>query len=200
MAQAQKKEAAVTAKKILDVGCGWNKTPGAVGMDSNPKTHADVIHDLGAIPYPFADNEFDEIVCRHVIEHVPDVMALVSELHRITRPAGRIMIVTPHYSNPDWPTDPTHRNHFNSYSLNCFIDDRQLFPFYTDVRLKPQRIYVSLANLWRALGLEFLVNLDQRWPSWRFTRKFWEFYLNSIIRGKELTFELSVVKENQPAG
>ena len=200
MAQAQKKEAAVTEKKILDVGCGWNKTPGAVGMDSNPKTHADVIHDLGAIPYPFADNEFDEIVCRHVIEHVPDVMALVSELHRITRPGGRIMIVTPHYSNPDWPTDPTHRNHFNSYSLNCFIDDRQLFPFYTDVRLKPQRIYVSLANLWRALGLEFLVNLDQRWPSWRFTRKFWEFYLNSIIRGKELTFELSVVKENRPSG
>jgi len=200
MAQAQKKEAAVTAKKILDVGCGWNKTPGAVGMDSNPKTHADVIHDLGAIPYPFADNEFDEIVCRHVIEHVPDVMALVSELHRITRPGGRITIVTPHYSNPDWPTDPTHRNHFNSYSLNCFVEDRQLFPFYTDVRLKTQRIYVSLANLWRALGLEFLVNLDQRWPSWRFTRKFWEFYLNSIIRGKELTFELSVVKENRPSG
>jgi ubiquinone/menaquinone biosynthesis C-methylase UbiE len=198
MAQAQQKETAVAGKKILDVGCGWNKTAGAVGMDSNPKTHADVIHDLGAIPYPFDDNEFDEIVCRHVIEHVPDVMALVSELHRITRPGGRITIVTPHYSNPDWPTDPTHRNHFNSYSLNCFIDDRQLFPFYTDVRLKPERIYVSLANLWRALGLEFLVNLDQRWPSWRFTRKFWEFYLNSIVRGKELTFELSVVKKTPP--
>ena len=200
MAQAQQTQSADAAKKILDVGCGWNKTPGAVGMDSNPKTHADVIHDLGAVPYPFADNEFDEIVCRHVIEHVPDVMALVSELHRITKPGGRITIVTPHYSNPDWPTDPTHRNQFNSYSLNCFIDDRQLFPFYTDVRLKPRRTYVSLANLWRAFGLEFLVNLDQRWPSWRFTRKFWEFYLNSIVRGKELTFELSVVKENPPAG
>jgi len=34
-------------KKILDVGCGWNKTPGAIGMDANPKSHADVIHDLG---------------------------------------------------------------------------------------------------------------------------------------------------------
>ena len=57
------------------------------------------------------------------------------------------------------------------------------------------RIYVSLAN-WRDLGLEFIVNLDQRWPSWRFTRKFWEFYLNSVVRGKELTFELRVVKED----
>jgi SAM-dependent methyltransferase len=182
------------AKSILDVGCGWNKTPGAIGIDSNPRTHADVIHDLGDLPYPFTDDEFDEVVCRHVAEHVPDVMAFVTELHRITKPAGRIMITTPHYSNPDWPTDPTHRNHFNSYSFNCFIDERQLFPFYTDVRLRPIRVYVSLANLWRVLGLELLVNLDQRWPGFRFTRKFWEFYLSTIFRGKELQFEFEVVK------
>ncbi len=95
------------SKKILDVGCGWNKTPGAVGMDSNPKTHADVIHDLGDIPYPFAADEFHEIICRHVVEHVPDVISFVTEIYRITKPGGRIKIVTPHYSNPDWATDPT---------------------------------------------------------------------------------------------
>ena len=181
-------------KKILDVGCGWNKTPGAIGLDANPKAHADIVHDLGALPYPFPDNEFDEIVCRHVVEHVPDVMALVTELYRIAKPGAVIRIVTPHYTNPDWATDPTHRNHFNCYSFNCFVADRQLFPFYTEVRLKPMRTYVSLANLWRALGLEFIVNLDQRWPAFRFTRKFWEFYLSTIIRAKELTFELGVAK------
>src|SRR5258705_10150659 len=147
--------------KILDVGCGQNKYPGAIGIDSNPRAHADVIHDLGSIPYPFPDDEFDDIICRHVAEHVPDVMAFVAELHRITRPGGRILIVTPHYSNPDWATDPTHRNHFNSYSFNCFVEDRQLFPFYTDVKLKPIRTYVSLANDWREIGLELLVILDQ---------------------------------------
>lgn len=182
------------ARKILDVGCGWNKTPGAIGLDANPKTHAEVIHDLGSIPYPFPDSDFDEIVCRHVAEHVPDVMSFIAELHRITRPGGRITITTPHYSNPDWATDPTHRNHFNSYSFNCFVDERQLFPFYTDVRLKPIRTYVSLANLWRAVGLELIVNLDQRWPGLRFTRKFWEFYLSTIMRGKELQFEFEVIK------
>ena len=182
------------AKTILDVGCGWNKTPGAIGIDANPKAHADVIHDLGSVPYPFPDNEFDQIICSHVAEHVPDVMAFVTELYRIAKPDGRITIITPHYTNPDWPTDPTHRNHFNSYSFNCFIDDRQLFPFYTDVKLKPIRTYVSLANLWRAIGLEFIVNLDQRWPAFRFTRKFREFYLSYIFRGKELQFELEVIK------
>jgi len=195
MTESHPNESALTEAKVLDVGCGWNKTPGAIGIDANPKTHADIIHDLGSIPYPFPDDEFDEVICRHVAEHVPDVMAFVAELHRITKSGGTILIVTPHYSNPDWPTDPTHRNHFNSYSFNCFVEDRQLFPFYTDVRLKPIRTYVSLANVWRLIGLELIVNIDQRWPKLRFTRKFWEFYLSTICRGKELRFEFEVVKK-----
>ena len=184
----------LAARKILDVGCGWNKTPGAIGIDSNPRTHADIIHDLGVVPYPLPGNEFDEIICRHLIEHVPDVLALVTELYRIAKPGCRITVIAPHYSNPDFATDPTHRNHLNSYSFNCFIEERQLFPFYTDVKLKPIRTYVTLANLWRALGIQALVNLDQRWPAFRFTRKFWEFYLCNVIRGKELHFEFEVTK------
>ncbi len=184
-----------TCPRILDVGCGANKYPGAIGIDSNPRTQADVIHDLGVVPYPFKDNEFDEIICRHVIEHVPDVMTFVTELHRIAKPGGRLKIVTPHYSNPDWATDPTHKNHFNSYSFNCFMPERTPFPFYTTVELKPLRTYVSLANLWRAIGLELITNLDERWPAFRFTRKFWEFYLSNICRGKELHFEFEVVKQ-----
>lgn len=183
-------------KKILDVGCGANKHPGAIGLDNNPRTAADVIHDLGAIPYPFADDEFDEIVSNHVAEHVPDVMAFVSELHRITKHGGRIKLLTPHYTNPDWASDPTHRNHFNSYTFNVFMPERRIFEFYTTVNLKPVRVYVSLSNLWRNLGIEFLVNLDQKRPGFRFTRKFWEHYLSYIFRGKELQFEFEVVKHS----
>jgi SAM-dependent methyltransferase len=182
------------SKKILDVGCGQNKFPGAIGIDANPRTQADIIHDLGVFPYPFRDDEFDEVISRHVIEHVPDVLGFVNELHRITKPGGRLKIVTPHYSNPDWATDPTHRNHFNSYSFTCFMPDRTPFPFYTLSELRPLSVHVTLANLWRVIGLEFLVNVDQHWPSLRFTRKFWEFYLSTICRGKELTFEFEVVK------
>jgi SAM-dependent methyltransferase len=183
-------------KKILDVGCGANKHPGAIGLDYNPRTAADVIHDLGVTPYPFPDNEFDEIVSSHVAEHLPDVMAFVTELYRITRPGGRIKFVTPHYTNADWAADITHRNHFSSYSFNVFIPERRNFAFYTDVHLKPVRVYVTLANLWRAVGLEFLVNLDGRFPAMRFTRKFWEQYLSYIFRGKDLYFEFEVVKQS----
>ena len=57
--------------KILDVGCGTGKQEGAIGLDNNPRTGADVIHDLGDVPYPFADKEFDLIVSNppYVPEH-----------------------------------------------------------------------------------------------------------------------------------
>ncbi len=184
-------------RKILDVGCGRNKHPGAVGLDYNSATDADVIHDLGVTPYPFPDDEFDEVIGTHVIEHVPDVLAFVTELYRLTKHGGRIKIITPHYSNPDWPADPTHRNHLNSYTFNYFMVDpkHRHFPFYTDIKLKPVRAYVTLANLWRVLGLQSVVNLDQHWPALRFTRKFWEQYLCFILRGKDLYFEFEVIKD-----
>jgi predicted SAM-dependent methyltransferase len=181
--------------KILDVGCGANKHPGAIGVDNNPRTAADVIHDLGTVPYPFEENEFEEIISRHAVEHVPDVMAFVTELYRITKPGGRIRLVTPHYTNPDWANDPTHRNHFNSYSFNVFMPDRRVFDFYSEVNLRPVKTYVTLLSLWKALGIEFLVNLDQKMPRMRFLRKFWEHYLSYIFRGKELHFEFEVVKD-----
>jgi len=181
--------------KILDVGCGTNKHEGAIGLDNNPRTAADVIHDLGDIPYPFADNEFDLVVSNHVVEHVPDVMAFICELHRVTRHGGRIKLITPHYTNPDWANDPTHRNHINSYTFNTFMAGREVFDFYTDVQLKPIDCYVSLLGLWRALGIEFLVNLDRKAHSLRFLRKFWEQYLSCIVRGKELWFEFEVIKD-----
>ncbi len=183
-----------SSKRVLDIGCGTNKVPGAVGMDINPRTAADVIHDLDELPYPFADDEFDEVIGRHVIEHVREPMAVMRELHRITRAGGVVKLVAPHWTNPDFATDLTHRNHLNSYSFRNLTEDRAVFDFYTDARFRQQRVYVSILNLWKPLGFEFFINLDQRFPRLRFLRKFWEQYLNAIVRGKEIHFELEVIK------
>jgi SAM-dependent methyltransferase len=183
-----------TPRRVLDIGCGTNKAAGAVGMDVNPRTAADVIHDLDDLPYPFADDEFDEVIGRHVIEHVRDPMAVMCELHRITRNGGLVRLVTPHWTNPDFATDLTHRNHLNSYSFRNLTDERAVFPFYTDARFRLLKARVTLLNLWKLTGLELLINLDHRFPALRFIRKFWEQYLNAIARGKEIHFELEVVK------
>ena len=78
--------------RTLDVGCGINKYPGSIGIDRNPDCHPDVLCDLDRIPYPFADNSFDELRAIHVIEHVGDVIRSMEEFHRLVRPGGRVRI------------------------------------------------------------------------------------------------------------
>ena len=180
--------------KILDIGCGKHKTPGAVGLDSNPRTDADVIHDLNRVPYPFPDNEFDLIVGNQVIEHLDDVLAVVAELYRIARPGALIRLDTPHYSDIASYTDPTHKHHLTTESFAYFTGQRPDFDFYSQVRLRPRAIRVTMLKLWRALGFELMVNSCNRYPRLRFLRRFWEQYLCFVVRGKTIYFEFEVLK------
>jgi len=107
--------------KILDVGCGLRKRDGAVGIDINPRSHADVIHDLDQFPYPFADNEFDEIVCDNILEHLQDIIRVMEELHRISRAGGRVIVIVPFFSHRNAFNDPTHRHFFGTRSFQYFI-------------------------------------------------------------------------------
>jgi len=180
--------------RVLDIGCGVNKVAGAIGMDANPRTNADVIHDLDSPPYPFADNEFDVVIGRHVMEHVREPLTVLMELHRITRPNGLVKVLVPHWTNPDWASDLTHRNHLNSYSFECFTEAEGRTG-RTNALFRLHARHVSLLNVWKSLGVQFLVNLDNRFPRMAFCRAVWERYLNAVMRGKELYFELEVLKE-----
>jgi hypothetical protein len=51
-----------------------------------------------------------------------------------------------------------------------------------------------LLKFYKYLGFEFLVNLQNQNPRYRFLRKFWEQYLCYLVRGKVMTFRLKVVK------
>lgn len=180
--------AAVGAPRILDVGCGVNKYPGAVGIDRLPGTAADIVHDLDRFPWPVEDSSFDEIRLIHVIEHVADVIATMEEIHRIARPGARVVIVTPHYTDFSSFCDPTHRWHLNSYSLRYFGEDHAGFGYYSRARFREISTRVQLLALWRYLGFEMLVNAVPRF------RRFWEHYLCYTIRGKVIEWELEAVK------
>ena len=173
---------------ILDVGCGKNKYPGAIGIDRNRDTAADVICDLDRVPYPFAGDRFDQIRVIHVIEHVADVIATMEELHRLSRPGGRIVVETPHYTDFSSFCDPTHRWHLNSFSFRYFGDRNGGFGYYSRARLRERRAQVKLLRLWRWLGFEWGVNHSTAF------RRFWEHYLCFLIRGKAIVFEFEVLK------
>jgi SAM-dependent methyltransferase len=167
----------------LDVGCGIKKYPGSIGIDINPATAADVICDLDRFPYPFADRSFDRLRAIHVIEHLTDVVRTMEEFHRLVRPGGRIRIETPHYTDYSSFCDPTHKQHLNSFSFRYFGDKDGGFGYYTKAKFKEISVRITLLAFWKWLGFQFLVNRLPRF------RKFWEFYLCYVIRGKAMEFE-----------
>jgi SAM-dependent methyltransferase len=174
--------------RILDVGCGVNKYPGAIGVDRNARTRADVLCDLDHFPYPFRDDSFDQLRAVHVIEHVSDVIRTVEEFHRLVRDGGSIHIVTPHYTDFSSFCDPTHRWHLNSFSLRYFGQDNAGYGYYSTARLRETSVRLKLLQLWRLLGFEWLVNASPRF------RRFWEYYLCFVIRGKVIEWDLKVIK------
>ncbi len=176
------------SKRILDVGCGIKKYPGSIGLDRNANTNADVLYDLDRFPYPFRDSSFSELRAIHVIEHVSDVIRAMEEFHRVLEPGGRLFISTPHYTDFSSFCDPTHRWHLNSFSFRYFGENHGGFGYYTAVRFREVKVRVKLLALWRWLGFEFLVN---RFPRYR---RFWEYYLCYIVRGKVMDFEFEAIK------
>ncbi len=139
-------------------------------------------------PYPFRDSSFDSVRAIHVIEHVSDVIRAMEEFHRVLRPDGRLILATPHYTDFSSFCDPTHRWHLNSFSFRYFGEDNAGFGYYSACRFREISVRVKLLALWRWMGFEFLVNRSRRF------RRFWEYYLCYVVRGKVMDFEFAAIK------
>jgi SAM-dependent methyltransferase len=108
--------------RVLDAGCGNGRhlceafrTPGVevAGVDLNwtdlckakgflslmsrekagswSIAHADVVN------LPYADGSFDVVVCSEVLEHVSDNKAAVTELVRVLKPGGELVVTVPRF-------------------------------------------------------------------------------------------------------
>ena len=180
---------AIPAFNILDLGCGLRKRPGAMGIDVNPRSQADVIHDLNRFPYPFPDNDFDEIICDNIIEHLDDFLKVMEELHRVAKPLALVTIVVPFYSHQQAHTDPTHRHFFGVHSFDYFIDGT------ANVGFQYSKSKFTL------LSVEFEKELTQRHWFDRMIVAFanrqkdlYENRLANVFPLRNLTFELRVIK------
>jgi SAM-dependent methyltransferase len=126
--------------RLLDVGCGsgvflkrmqelgWR----VEGVESDPQAARRVacegipvhVGDLAALK--LKSDGFDAVTMSHLIEHVADPLALLRECHRILKPGGRMVVVTPNsaslahrlYRSAWMHLDPPRHLHlFNSQTL-----------------------------------------------------------------------------------
>ncbi len=106
--------------KKLNLGCGTDIRAGWINLDSAALTGVDVVHDIEKLPLPFGDEEFDEILCQDVLEHV-EYIAVLRDLHRILKKGGSLTIRVPHFTSKNNFIDPTHRRMFSINTWDFFI-------------------------------------------------------------------------------
>lgn len=99
--------------RVLDIGCGRGvmlralldlgheahgveiSEDAASGVDERAEVHiAPDLADAG-----FAANSFDAVILWHVLEHLPRPDLTISELRRIIRPGGRLIIAVPNFAS-----------------------------------------------------------------------------------------------------
>ena len=110
--------------RVLELGCGFSKRPGAFGVDRIAGSQADLIHDLDVFPYPLAGDSWDHIICRDVLEHVADFVRTMEEIWRIGTNGAIVEVRAPFMSSVNYYTDPTHRRAFTSRSFDYFLTGR----------------------------------------------------------------------------
>lgn len=87
---------------------------------------------LGLLPFP--DATFDVVVSFQVIEHVADVPGYLSELKRVVRPEGQILLSTPNRKHRLLPFQkPWNPEHLREYSESGFR--RALTQVFGDVQV-----------------------------------------------------------------
>lgn len=185
-------------ERWLDVGCGPSKVPGALGLDIVPLEGVDIVHNLDETPWPFPDDSFDHIVCRHSLSHVDNLVACMEEIHRIARHGAIVEIISPHYASDNFNTDPTHKIHMGYRSMNYFCDNISFkYRYYSRARFALVRRHLSFrtaaadfprelgANPFRWIGIEQIANKMAR-----IYERFFVYWLPP----SELYFKLRVVK------
>jgi len=71
--------------KKLNMGCGNDILVWYLNRDIIKLPWVNKVYDFEKFPYPFKDNEFDEIYCSHVLEHMNDLWKVMEEFNRIGR-------------------------------------------------------------------------------------------------------------------
>jgi len=130
--------------KALDLGGRFHKKPGIISVDLKD---AEVNCDLTE-SWPFEDNSVGLVVADDLIEHLPDTIHFMKELHRVLCDGGVALIMVPSTDGRGAFQDPTHVKFFNENSFWYYTRSDQARFIDTPVRFQEIYLRTFFPNDW----------------------------------------------------
>jgi SAM-dependent methyltransferase len=103
----------------LNLGAAKTYIPGFVNIDIHPR--AELSLDLGVDKLPFPDNSVRTVVSHHTLEHVPNYLFALGEIHRVLRHDGELLLSLPYATLTEHHlVNPYHLHNFTERSFDFF--------------------------------------------------------------------------------
>ena len=150
---------------ILELGSGEKKWPGRICIDHLDMPNVDIVADLEK-GFPFLpDNSVDAIHSKSFLEHIDHFDFLMQEIWRVLKPTGKKFLYVPHFSNPYFYSDYTHKRFFGLYTFEYFSRQQNRFKrkvpsFYQDYGFTTEEITLVFTSPWK--GRKLLKRLFQK--------------------------------------
>ena len=175
-------------KKILDIGCGTGdflnvckkNNYKVFGVEPNENANKIASNKIGGKLVKnlneISESQFDIITLWHVLEHVPNLEEYISQIKKLLKPSGYLIIAVPNFKSFDadyykqyWAAFdvPRHLWHFSKKSIQVLFSKQQIkvikiLPMQFDsfyVSLLSEKHKTGKNNLVRAFGVGLLSNL-----------------------------------------
>jgi ubiquinone/menaquinone biosynthesis C-methylase UbiE len=110
---------------VLELGCGNKKRiEDSIGIDAINYECVDIVGDVYEVLAKFPNNSVKAVYSYHFFEHVANLSLLMEEIARVLKDEGLLEVVVPHFSNPYFYSDYTHKNFFGLYTFSYFAKEQ----------------------------------------------------------------------------
>ena len=106
---------------LVDVGCGYKKQAGFIGIDISSSSNADIIHDIRN-GMPFCNESVKYIRAHSVLEHLDtdEFIQIMKEFWRVLTKDGVLEVLVPYGGDEIAFKDPTHKKFFSMSTFSYF--------------------------------------------------------------------------------
>jgi hypothetical protein len=111
----------------IELGCGNSKRSSkSIGVDNRALPGVDIVGDALEVLRSLPTDSLRSITSFHFVEHIDYLEELLIESARVLTRDGVFRATAPHFSNPYYYSDPTHRRFFGLYTLSYYVNDTVL--------------------------------------------------------------------------